>query len=194
VVSGDTCQKIETEFDLPPNAIQVLNPNLLPNCYNLEIGVAYCLHGIPPPPVVIPDLFYIQAENSNTPADGIYLDGEQMDEYYVGFNLTYGETVLNWTLTGSGMLYSGPVALYTSIGYGYPSVLLTFVNDCGCHDLGFPLICNIAPNLQLFCQADAGKLHQFQLIDNGAGELELALGDGVNGTWVANVDLFVVSV
>lgn len=58
----------------------------------------------------------------------------------------------------------------------------------------YPMLCHIEPaDLKFNCQAKNGAYSQFQLIHYSNDQyLELAFGNGVDGDWVENVDLFAV--
>ncbi|KAG6836289.1 hypothetical protein H0H93_009429 [Arthromyces matolae] len=43
VVSGDNCGAIETKYGLTSTQFLTYNPEIVPNCSNLQLGVAYCV-------------------------------------------------------------------------------------------------------------------------------------------------------
>ncbi|KAJ3749276.1 hypothetical protein DFH05DRAFT_1520888 [Lentinula detonsa] len=53
VVSGDTCNKIASEFGVTTPALEAANPTIDANCDNLFIGEQLCIPATPPPPTCV---------------------------------------------------------------------------------------------------------------------------------------------
>jgi hypothetical protein len=181
----------------------------------------YCISGAPPdsaPPIgfqqapghsshppgaqpttpitfVVLNSFHLRAENSGTPSDGTLLMAEDLPPAFLGFWLHGSSNVPSFTLdpvTDEITPVGSEQALFINPYTGDPPVVRSVV-DTSINGAPTPLKCSITSDMKLECSARSGYFHQFQLVDEGNdGPLDLALGDGVSGDWIAGVDLYVV--
>jgi hypothetical protein len=120
---------------------------------------------------------------------------EDLPPAFLGFWLHGSTNVPSFTLdsvTDEITPVGSDQALFINPYTGDPPVVRSVV-DTSINGAPTPLKCSITSDMKLECSAHSGYFHQFQLIDEGNdGPLDLALGDGVSGDWIAGVDLYVV--
>ncbi|KUJ10473.1 uncharacterized protein LY89DRAFT_787492 [Mollisia scopiformis] len=152
-------------------------------------------------PVSIPPNFSLLGANSNTSADGQVVDGELADDYFLGFDLPYGETNLTFGIDPiSQYLYingsNNVIYVIWAINFpgGDPPMLVSLLPGDYSGYTQWPVVCTVAPTLQLSCVAQGMDTYNiFYLVDeNQDGHFELAIGDYAATVNVKGpVDLFV---